>query len=148
MLDSLRPSAAGLDEVPPWFLRLTAPYLALPITALYNLSIWESTVPSQWKSAFIVPAPKIPSPTCPADMRPISTTSILSRVLEKLIVRRFIYPAFRDPSPSLDFSNQFAFRPSGSTSAAIITNFADATNLIVPASNINTTESELDHIER
>ena len=36
------------------------------------------------------------------------------------MVRTFLYPTFLDPPPSLAFSDQFAFHPSGSTSAAII----------------------------
>ena len=36
------------------------------------------------------------------------------------MVRTFLYPTFLDRPPTLAFSDQFAFRPTGSTSAAII----------------------------
>ena len=55
-----------------------------------------------------------------SDFRPISITPVLSRTLERLVVRAYIYPALLQPCPSLDFSDQFAFRPSGSTTAAIV----------------------------
>ena len=35
-------------------------------------------------------------------------------------MQKFIYAALLQPHPSLDFSNQFAFRLSGSTTAAIV----------------------------
>ena len=50
-----------------------------------------------------------------------SITPVLSRVMEKIVVRELIYPAIQIPNPHLDFSDQFAFRPTGSTTAAIIT---------------------------
>jgi len=50
----------------------------------------------------------------------VSITPVLCRSLERCIVRRFIYPVLHQPPPGLDFQDQFAFRPSGSTAAAII----------------------------
>jgi len=44
----------------------------------------------------------------------------MSRSLERFVVHNFIYSALSQPYPSLDFSDQFAFRPSGSTTAAIV----------------------------
>ena len=35
-------------------------------------------------------------------------------------MRRYIYPALARPPPQLNFGDQFAFRPTGSTTAAII----------------------------
>ena len=68
----------------------------------------------------ITPIPKIPKPAQPSDFRPISVTSVLSRTLERFIVQKFIYPALLQPHPSLDFSDQFAFGHSGSSTAAIV----------------------------
>ena len=47
---------------------------------------------------------------------------VLSRSLEKYVVLNNIYPALRNPPPQLnfEFEDQFAFRPTGSTTAAII----------------------------
>jgi len=44
----------------------------------------------------------------------------MSRSLERFVVRKFIYPALLQPYSSLDFSDQFAFRPSGLTTAAVV----------------------------
>jgi len=40
--------------------------------------------------------------------------------MEKLVVQRFLYPTFSIPFPTLNFSDQFAFRPIGSTTAVFI----------------------------
>ena len=42
-------------------------------------------------------------------------------IMERLVVRQFLYPAFLSFSPeSLVFSDQFAFRPTGSTTSALV----------------------------
>ena len=79
-----------------------------------------STVPRQWKNASILPVPKIPSPLNHADFRPISITPVLCRTLERIVVREFLYPAILDPPIPLSFFDQYAFRPTGSTTAALI----------------------------
>ena len=40
--------------------------------------------------------------------------------MERTVVRSFIYPTFHSPPPNLTFNDQFAFRPTGSTTSAII----------------------------
>ena len=120
LLDQLKPTATGLDKLPAWFLRLGAPFFAKPLANLFNQSIQESIVPIQWKEAYIKPIQKIPSPTLPSDYRPISITLVLARTMKKIVVKTFIYPAMADPPPDLQFEDQYAFKPAGSTTAAII----------------------------
>jgi hypothetical protein len=120
MLEALRPTATGLDELPAWFLKIGAPFFAAPIADMFNLSMTSSVVPKQWKAASISPVPKISKPLTPADYRPISITPILSRVMERIIVRDQIYPSLQCPPQGLTFDDQFAFRPTGSTTAALI----------------------------
>jgi len=115
ILNNLHATATGLDQLPAWFLRLDAPLFYKPLTYLFNVSISTGTIPRQWKAASISPVPKIPSPASLSDFRPISITSVLSRVMERLVVKQFIYPALHTPPPSLVFGYQFAFRPTGST---------------------------------
>jgi len=130
ILDSLHHTATGLDNLPAWFLRLGAPVFCSPLTRLLNLSLATSVVPIQWKSAVICPAPKVAAPHCHADFRPISVTPVLTRIMEKSIVRHFMYPAFQQTTiaPSLD--DQFAFRPTGSTTAAVISLLHTVTQML------------------
>jgi len=81
MLDTLRPTATGLDQIPAWFLRLGAPIFAAPLASLFHQSLATGVVPRQWKSAVIMPTPKIATPAQPSDFRPVSITPVLSRSL-------------------------------------------------------------------
>ena len=94
--------------------------LSVPLAQLFNQSIHSCVVPCQWKSAFITLIPKTAHPAEPSDFRPISITSVLSRSFERHVVRTYIYSALQQPPPDLSFSDQFAFKPTGSTTAALI----------------------------
>jgi len=48
----------------------------------------------------IRPVPKIKNPTAAADFRPISVLPILSRMVERIVVRIYLYPAIHDPQYS------------------------------------------------
>ena len=120
ILDTLKPTATGLDGLPAWFLRIGAAVFYKPIAFLFNKSVATSTVPTQWKRAYICPVPKISLPCTHSDFRPISITPVLTRIIERTIVQHFLYPAFQAELPNLTFADQFAFRPSGSTTAALI----------------------------
>jgi len=61
--------------------------------------------------------------TAPSDYRPISFMPVLSRALEKHIVCTYIYPSILQPPSTLDFSDQYGFRLTGSTTAALVTLF-------------------------
>jgi len=50
--------------------------------------------------------------------------------MEHLVATQFIYPALLTMPPSLVFSNQFAFRPTGSTTAAVIAILQTVTDLL------------------
>jgi hypothetical protein len=120
----------GLDGLPAWFLRLGSHVFAEPLTALFNQSITTSTVPAQWKKASILPIPKVSQPSQPTDFRPISITPVLTRVLERLIVRQFIYPSLSAAPPPLLLNDQFAFRPTGSPVGALVTLLQKVTVLL------------------
>ena len=76
--------------------------------------------PAQWKSRIIHVIKKINSPTQPNQYRHISITPILSLILEKYIVKDHIYRCLTNAFIKSSFDNQFAFRPTGSPTSAII----------------------------
>jgi Reverse transcriptase (RNA-dependent DNA polymerase) len=120
ILDGLQKTATGLDGIPAWFLKIGAPFFSAVIADSANLSLATGVLPSQWKRACIVPVPIIAAPICPADNRPISITPILSRIVERIVVKEYIYPSFQCSPSTLDFSDQFAFQPTASTTVALI----------------------------
>ena len=130
ILDKLRNTATGMDLLPAWFLRLGAPVFCGPLARLFNKSIAYSTVPKQWKLASITPVPKTATTQEHADVRPISITPVLSRTFERVIVREFIYPAILEPPVHLSCADQYAFRPTGSTTAAIVAILQSVTELL------------------
>ena len=87
-------------------------------------------VPWQWKMAAIHPIPKIPSPSGPSGFRPISVSPILCRILERIVVRQYIYPSLLCPPYLQTISDQFAFRPCGSTTAALISILHTITSML------------------
>ena len=131
ILDTLKPTATGLDGIPAWFLKTGAPFFAQPLADIMNLSVSSSVVPSQWKRSTIRPIAKVASPHFLSDYRPISVTPVMSRILERIVVRDFIYPALSTPPTSLSFSDQFAFQPLASTTAALIHLLQSITSLLL-----------------
>jgi len=108
----LRASVAGAC----WLFQQCSVELANIVSHIFNCSILSGRVPSQWLTAIVTPIPKIPRPLHVSDLRPISVTPILSRVVEKLIVNKWLRPAI----PSHSIADQFAFRRTGSTTAALV----------------------------
>jgi hypothetical protein len=117
--NTLKKTAPGADNIPHWFYRNCAAEISRVVTFLINLSIRTGTVPCSWKRALVTPVPKKTTGVSvgdPSNMRPISVTPILSRIVEKFIVRKFLWPQLDDNL----MGDQFGFRPTGSTTAALI----------------------------
>jgi len=85
------------------------------ITHLIKLTITSGN-PHHWKHALVTTVAKVTKPSQLSELRPISVTSILSRVTERIIVKKYLLPSL--PQSLLD--DQFAYRPIGSITAALI----------------------------
>ena len=114
ILDRLKPTATGLDGIPAWYLRLGAAVFSAPIADLFNRSMSAGVVPIQWKKAISTPVPNQPSQVTTGPYRSLQCCHGRSRV------HKHIYPALQEPPEGLDFNDQFGFRPTGSTRAALI----------------------------
>ena len=109
-------TAAGCDGIPAWLLRNCSHELADIVAHIMNCSIGTGKVPSQWLKALVTPVPKVSKPARFSDYRPISVTSHLSRITEKVIVRHWLHPAI----PADKLVDQYAFKSTGSTTAALV----------------------------
>ena len=70
----------GPDNVPAWILKNHDNILAGPLTAIFNSSLREGIIPDTWKSANVIPVPKVNIPKAiEKDVRPISLTPIASK---------------------------------------------------------------------
>ena len=62
--------------------------IAGPLSTVFCSMIRLGSFPSIWRTAHITPVPKGISSSSPSDYRPISITSILSKVYERMIASR------------------------------------------------------------
>lgn len=112
---SLNPRKSnGADFIPTKLLVIGAYLLYEPLCYIFNHSIQTKTFPRCFKDAIVQPIPKKSRPTV-ADFRPISLTSIISKVFERLVMRKVKNKLF--PLYGL---NQHAYRPCGSTTSALV----------------------------
>jgi hypothetical protein len=83
--------SVGPDNLPNKVLKEFAPELATVIQNIYNQSLIEGYVPQLLRCSIISPIPKEnPPQTIEKDLRPISLTCTLAKVMEGLFCRRFL----------------------------------------------------------
>ena len=75
----------GVDGIPPKLLKEIVDQIGTPLANLFNLSLEEGIVPSEWKEANITPLFKKGSRKKPEHYRPVSLTSVVCKLLETLI---------------------------------------------------------------
>ena len=80
---------SAADPVPTSVLKQTAVVVAPFVTELFNRSLSTGHFPAAFKEAFITPIVKKPGldATSASSYRPISNLSVLSKLLERLVVR-------------------------------------------------------------
>ena len=75
----------GPDLIPPLLLKKAASYICLPLSQFFTQSLSTGELPQDWVIANVVPAFKKGYPRLPSNYRPISLTSIIVKVMEKII---------------------------------------------------------------
>ena len=78
-------SAAGPDGIPSVFLINTKEFIKVPLKLILRKSIDEGVVPDVFKQAYIVPVHKGGSKLDPANFRPLSLTSHVMKVFERVL---------------------------------------------------------------
>jgi len=74
----------GPDRLPNWLLKEFAPLICDSVAAIFNASVREGCVPRIWKSAQVIPAPKVNPPTSREnDFKSLSLHPTFAKVLEK-----------------------------------------------------------------
>ena len=75
----------GVDGIPPKLLMETVEQISIPLAIVFNLSLKEGVVPFEWKEANIIPLFKKCSRNKSENYRPVSLTSVICKLLERLI---------------------------------------------------------------
>ena len=109
--------ATGLDGISNSILKLSAPFISKHLSGLFNLSIRLGSFPNEWKTAKVTPIFKSGGLNDPNNYRPISVTSTISRIFEKIIFNQIeLYISNHD----LLYKLQSGFRPQHSTLTALL----------------------------
>ncbi len=77
--------ASGPDSIPTRLLKEIAVQLSLALTIIFQVSINQGTLPTDWKSAFIVPCFNKVNQSQASNYHPIPLTSIVCKSLEHII---------------------------------------------------------------
>ena len=83
-------SSPGIDNYTPFFLKQILAHIANPLTKLFNVSLSEGVVPSDWKTAIIIPIFKKGDPQRASQYRPVSLTSVICKTLERIIREQLV----------------------------------------------------------
>ena len=74
-----------INGIPPKLLMETVEQISIPPARVFNLSLEEGVVPFEWKEANIIPLFKKGSRTKSDNYRPESLTSVICKLLQRLI---------------------------------------------------------------
>ena len=75
----------GPDNLHPHILKQLHKVIAEPLSLIFNKSIKEGVVPVDWKHAVVTAIYKKGNKTDPGNYRPVSLTSVICKILEKII---------------------------------------------------------------
>ena len=105
-MKKLKNTAVGIDQLPAWIFREFADIFAEVIAEIFNTSLSSCIFPDILKFALVTPIPKVKNPGL-TDYGPISVLPILSKVFEKLVLKKWVFPVVINKMDKY----QFAFTP-------------------------------------
>ncbi|EDO32664.1 predicted protein, partial [Nematostella vectensis] len=77
--------STGLKNIPACLLKDGATHIAKPLTALFNRSLAEGSIPSEWKHAVVSPIHKSGPGSDAANYRPISILPVVAKIWERAL---------------------------------------------------------------
>ena len=114
--------ACGPECVPAYFLQIGADFLAAPLSKLFQLSLSTGSLLRDWVTANIVPVYKKGDSHLSSNYHPISLTSIVIKVMERIIHRQLVKAL---ESHNLISNYQHGFRGHRSTVSLLLTAIHD-----------------------
>ncbi|CAI2723786.1 unnamed protein product [Schistosoma spindalis] len=77
--------SVGPDELHPRLLKELSSFVANPLSICFKLSVTQGRLPKDWKNAIVSPVFKTGTKHKPENYRPVSLTSVVVKILEKII---------------------------------------------------------------
>jgi len=127
--------ACGPDNFHPMILKECADQLCVPLCTIFSKSVTEGHVPTDWKMANVTCIFKKGIRSEPGNYRPISLTSIVCKLLEKLIRESILNHLTRH---NLLSDNQYGFRGHRNTILQLLTVLEDWTSAIDSDGQVDT----------
>ena len=125
--DLNKTKSAGPDGFHPKILNECAEYICVPLAIIFNKSMYESHLPSQWKDAHVKPIFKKGRRTDPGNYRPISLTSVICKVMESMIRDSIVDHIMAN---NLFCDNQHGFVPGRSCITQLLSCIEDWSHLL------------------
>jgi len=97
--------------IPSSLLNFVANEISPVITSIFNLSFEKCIVPHKWKIGYITPLAKSPKVTSFDDLRPISNTDTLGKVLEGVMQKRL----YKNVSSKINLAQYGSIKKSSTT---------------------------------
>ncbi|KAK2716335.1 hypothetical protein QYM36_010788 [Artemia franciscana] len=115
-ISKLQPGATGPDGIHNLMLKNLPDSFVELLTELFNRSVIESAIPSGWNKAIVIPLLKAgKDPKLVDSYRPISLTSCVAKLIERVIKQRILTPL----SDHIQIE-QLGFLPGRSTTDALV----------------------------
>ena len=114
-------SSTGPDGFNIFFVKKILAVIVNPLCKVYNVSLNEGSLPADWKCAYITPVFKKGDPQKACQYRPISLTSVICKILERIVREKLLNYMIKN---SIIPKEQHGFMPMKST----VTNLIECMN--------------------
>ena len=115
-------SSAGPDDIPALFLIKTKETISTPLKLIMRKSLDESIIPDTYKLANITPIHKGGPKTKPEQYRPVSLTSHIMKVFERVLKKNIMLHLIKN---NLINQEQHGFVPGRSTQSQLLVHYKD-----------------------
>ena len=135
-IENLDPSKAfGPDEIHPKMLKELIDHVAVPLSIIINKSLKNGTLPDDWKNAQVSPIFKKGARNVAANYRPVSLTSIVCKLAEKIIRKKVISHLVEEKLLS---AKQHGFLTKKSTTTQLLSYLDKCTEIIAAGGVVDT----------
>lgn len=117
VIKSIKSNAVGHDDLSRLMIMCILECILPVLTHVINLSLSSGVFPSLWRSAYVIPLPKISNPGSLKDFRPISILPFMSKVIEAVVHKQLSAHVYTNNVLS---PYQSGFRPGHSTTTALL----------------------------